>query len=335
MFLHRLKMVLRYFFPPLSIRFYPQEVVIEVTNHCNLQCVMCPHQNMQRPKGLMDEALFRKIIDEISDKAELVYLFGTGESLIHPKLCDFIDYAASKGLYTVLSTNGMLLDEEASRKLLSSRLDYLIVALDGGTRQTYESIRIKGNFDLLVANIKSMLRIKREVGAKVRTCIQMIYMSNNAHEKKLFMDLFSPQEHRSVEQFRFKPLYETYNLEQKKVKHSRPCFWLWNLMSIYWNGDVALCCMDSDAAYTLGNVKSQKVSDIWNGMQMNALRHCHKRVEYDAMPLCDTCDISEQGYFNALNIVCSVALDAGLVRRIIPLYEKYVLLPLRNRKTSR
>ena len=40
-------------------------VNLELTNHCNLRCTICPvNTTMRRPKGFMDPALFRRIIDE-------------------------------------------------------------------------------------------------------------------------------------------------------------------------------------------------------------------------------------------------------------------------------
>lgn len=328
---NRIRMVGSYFLPKaaarLGVRPYPQEVVLELTNHCNLACVMCPHKDMTRAKGLMDEALFRRIIDEISGRSELVYLYGTGESLIHPGLCDYIRYARSKGLTTCLSTNGQLMDEAASRALLASGLDFLIVALDGGVRETYESIRVKGSFPRLVDNIRDLLRLKRETRSPVHLTLQMIYMPRNRHEIGSFTGLFSESERVQVDSFRFKPLYETYALQKLPVRHTRPCFWLWNMLSVHWNGHVSLCCMDGDAAYDLGDLNTQSVAEVWNGPGLAAIRASHSRVEYDGMPLCATCDMPELGYFSPLTILGSLFLDAGQVRRLIPLYEKYVLLP--------
>src|SRR5688572_23571645 len=42
-------------------------VNLELTNHCNLRCTICPvNTTMRRPKGFMDPALFRRVIDENS-----------------------------------------------------------------------------------------------------------------------------------------------------------------------------------------------------------------------------------------------------------------------------
>lgn len=329
--INRAKMVGSYFLPRTKMRPYPQEVVIELTNHCNLACMMCPQQTLKRPRGFMDENLFRKIIDELKGKTELIYLYGTGESLLHKKLPDYTRYASQQGLKTCLSTNGMLMDETASRKLLDCNLDFLIVALDGGTKETYERVRIKGNFEKLIRNIKTLLKLKQKLQSPTHVCLQMIYMPQNSNEVEEFLGLFNSEEKKIVNQFRIKPLYETYAIKNNPIKHTRPCFWLWNMMSIYWNGDVALCCMDADNTYYFGSVKEKSIAEMWNSQQLINLRKKHRHLDYDDMPLCATCDIPEQGYFHWTTILGSMLINASIVRRLLPIYEKYVILLLRKR----
>ncbi|MDO8607020.1 MAG: radical SAM protein [Phaeospirillum sp.] len=323
---NRVRMVSAYYRGEPDGIIWPQEVVVELTNHCNLACIMCPHGAMQRDKGFMDFDLFKSIIDQIKGRAELVYLYGTGESLLHKSFAEYIDYAAAAGLTTMLSTNGIPMTEANAVKLLQSRLDYLVIALDGGTRETYESIRIKGKFDLLLANIRTLLAKRRELGSTVRVQLQMIVMEENAHEIAQFKALFDEDEQRQLDQLRLKPIFKTYANPDGSIRHTRPCYWLWNMMSITWDGRVQLCCMDYDATGLSANMRDQPLSEIWNSAEINGLRRRHKALDYDSMPLCRGCDIPEQGYFNNATILASTLLNAGAVRRIMPAYEKLVLL---------
>ena len=45
----------------------PDIVQIESTNMCNAKCVFCPRDEMHREEGIMDMALYRKIVDECAD----------------------------------------------------------------------------------------------------------------------------------------------------------------------------------------------------------------------------------------------------------------------------
>lgn len=42
-------------------------VIVEVGNHCNLNCTTCINDKLTRKKGFMDIFLYKKIIDEIAD----------------------------------------------------------------------------------------------------------------------------------------------------------------------------------------------------------------------------------------------------------------------------
>lgn len=325
-FSNRVKMVSSYLRRGAGARFYPQEIVIELTNHCNLACVMCPHEEMTRKRGYMEEGLFRKVIDEVRGKTELVYLYGTGESLLHKGLYSMTEYASDAGLATCLSTNGQLMDEESSRRLLDCGLDFLIIALDGGVKQTYESIRVRGNFERLVDNIRTLLRLKEEMRSRTNICLQMIYMEDNAYEVDLFRNLFDQRQSAQVNQFRFKPLFETYANHDRTVHHTKPCYWLWNMMSVTWQGQVDLCCMDFDATYNFGDLNNQSVAEVWNSPAMTVLRARHGVLDYDGMRLCATCDIPEQGYFRLPYVVGSAFVDASFIRRVMPTFEKLFLL---------
>jgi len=51
------------------IQDFPIFLIIEPTNNCNFDCIMCPRPNMTRPIGNMSLDLFKKIIDEYKIKS--------------------------------------------------------------------------------------------------------------------------------------------------------------------------------------------------------------------------------------------------------------------------
>jgi len=71
------------------LRFYPHYkyhlplptvLMIENTNHCNAECVMCPRDTLSRKRGFMDFGLFEKIIKEVSSvkRKPVTHLHGFG-----------------------------------------------------------------------------------------------------------------------------------------------------------------------------------------------------------------------------------------------------------------
>ena len=132
---------------------FPAVVLIDTVSFCNLQCSMCFHREMTREKGVMDWALFTKVIDEIasSDKTVRVWMVFFGEPLIlkrrKPSIFDMIAYAKAKGLTdVVVNSNANLLDEQAARDLIASGLDAIYVGIDAFSPETYAKLRVGGDY---------------------------------------------------------------------------------------------------------------------------------------------------------------------------------------------
>ena len=117
----------------------PVELVVEVTNSCNLACVMCPRSEMVRPVGRMDLSLFKRLIEEAAPHVELVQLAGgLGEPLAHPHLPEMVEWCKKQRVDVGISTNGALLDEARSDALLRAAPTLLLISLDPCVNSTSE-----------------------------------------------------------------------------------------------------------------------------------------------------------------------------------------------------
>ena len=298
----------------------PLEVGIELTNNCNLSCIMCPYKEMvtkkTRPQGKMSGSLFKKIIDEIAPFAELIYLHGLGEPLLHPKIFEFIKYAKKKGLRVGISTNVMLLDKTKSRKLLDSGIDYVILAMDGATKETYEKIRVGGKFEQVEQNIRQFLQLKKERERKPFTVIQFITMEENEKE----IDLFSKKwQGKGADVARIKPKIALKDEDKKgKVKVTPYCFHIFRNLNIYWNGTVVPCCEDVHGRYLLGNIKKTSLRELWNGKKMQNLRKKNFQKKREQIKICRTCLYPQPTISQAIGIL---AIDHLTLKKILPRIE--------------
>src|SRR3989344_6910752 len=96
---------------PLTAEF-PPVVGIESTNNCNLDCVMCPRQEMIRPVEDMRVPLFEQTVDQLAGKTEFIWLQDYGEPFLNKNIFAMIRYARAKGLKVGISTNGTVLTEK-------------------------------------------------------------------------------------------------------------------------------------------------------------------------------------------------------------------------------
>ena len=279
-----------------QLSYFPVRLWIEPTNHCNLQCVMCPNKELnEEEKGYMDFILFKKIIDEASTFAIDVNLQHRGESLLHPEIIQMTIYAREKNLITKLHTNGTLLDEEMSNRIIESGLDYLTFSFDGTDKDTYESIRVKGNFEETTSNIIRFLRIKQERKSKRPfTTLELINFPTS-NQKNTFLkrkDFLNRFNRLHLNKVKIKKMHNWAGRipKNQSLKTFSPCTFPWYASVIFWDGSVLPCPQDFFGSYVLGNVQNSSLAEIWNNGKMMSLRTNMGRREISDLKTCKDCD---------------------------------------------
>jgi len=279
----------------IVLPYLPLRLWIEPTSVCNLRCVMCPNRQLDKAqKGFMEFDLFKKIIDEASGFAFDVHLIHRGESLLHPDFFRMVRYARDAGLVARFHTNGTLLDEEKARKLIEAGLDQFAFSFDGFDAETYERIRVNGDFEKTVGNIVRFLEIKKSLGSrKPVTVIELINFpglyENSAQSRKAFLSRFRglPLD-RLVVKEPHNWAGETGEIQERK--HFAPCTFLWHALIIFWDGSVLPCTQDFFGAYVLGNVKDSSIAEIWNNKKMVSLRRKIIGRDLAGLETCSGCD---------------------------------------------
>jgi MoaA/NifB/PqqE/SkfB family radical SAM enzyme len=85
---------------------------------------------------------------------EVPYLsFSGGEPMLHPSFFEMAEYVCSRGSQLKVETNGHLLTPETSARLRDVGVKAVQVSLDGGSRPTFNRIRVLGEFDRVLEGI--------------------------------------------------------------------------------------------------------------------------------------------------------------------------------------
>ncbi len=278
---------------------YPDRMYLESTNICNLQCVMCPNGlgQITRPKGMLDYALFRQIIDEMAPHLQATTLHIWGEPLLHPRIYDMMAYCSSHGLHAEISTNATLLTAEGSRQILDAGLGAIYLCLDGTTRETYERVRRRADFEQTRENILRFAELKAKRGNGPRTSIQIINIRPTATEvdefkrawqipgvDRVYVKAFDSWGNQMEEISQLRTDNEAVALPEKRY----PCPNLWYHVHIYWDGTLVCCDRDYNALNPLGNVRDG-VMKAWNGPKMVELRRKHLEGQLESVPSCSRC----------------------------------------------
>ena len=279
-----------------ALPYMPVRLWVELTSICNYRCIMCPNKDLEKEdKGFMDFDLYRKIVDEAKDFVFEINLAHRGESMMHPELISAIEYAGANGIFTRLHTNGSLLTDDLSHKIIRSGLDRLSFSFDGYDRETYEKIRVGGDFDKTLDNIVHFLELKKEARSKKPvTTIEVINFDQNSKDafveaKKRFRSQF---ENLPLNSIVFKEMHNWAGQieKERQGKKYTACPFPWNALVIFWDGTVLPCTQDFFGDFVAGNVKNSSLKEIWNGEKMRHLRKKLAEGSIADLKACSRCD---------------------------------------------
>lgn len=149
---------------------YPVAATFQLTNRCNLRCVMCNIPN-NPDQNVLPFDLFGKIVRELSELGCCFASLSGGEVLTIPGFFDYLR-EAKKNLPSVNTvTNGLLLDEAVAREFKAAGADSVSLSLDG-MDSTHEFIRrSRGAFSKTVAAIENLKKYAPGVKVVVNTVI--------------------------------------------------------------------------------------------------------------------------------------------------------------------
>jgi radical SAM protein with 4Fe4S-binding SPASM domain len=138
----------------------PQRFVLEMTNACNLNCVMCGRNAKHfRPTHFRMEWL--KKIEAATEKAEEVTLMGWGEPTMHPQFIEFLKWAEDHGLRKYFCTNGMKLGELLP-SIFEYKVDVIAISIDAADYMQNKAIRRGADFNTIIKNIKDIALQKKQ-----------------------------------------------------------------------------------------------------------------------------------------------------------------------------
>lgn len=118
----------------------PIYALLKVTDRCQSRCVYCSHAGENKLNGEPSTKKIKDIIDQLAALGVVSINFSGGEPLLRQDLPELVKYAGDQGLYTILLTNGLLLQKRAF-ELRDKGLGMLIVSVDSVDPEAYLATR--------------------------------------------------------------------------------------------------------------------------------------------------------------------------------------------------
>lgn len=235
--------------------------------------------------GYMDPVLYRRIIDEAAAHPVDIIPFFRGEATLHPDLVDLLTETRQKISGKIFfATNGTLFETDLAARILPL-LDFLSFSIDSVDKNPAgDSIR----FDASVTeNILNAVRLRAKM--KARVVLQVSAVEGSLDDESAFIDFWKKRVdrvriyRRHSENGRFGS--QTIRKETQRI----PCEKVFNNVVVYWDGEAGLCNHDWNRQIDVGNVRHQKMSEIWNGKRYADIRHCHHIHDYRHLKTCLVC----------------------------------------------
>jgi sulfatase maturation enzyme AslB (radical SAM superfamily) len=276
----------------------PSVILIENTNCCNAQCVMCPRDGLTRKRGFMAFGLFEKIMKELSgaSRKPVVHLHGFGEPLLDKLLPERIKLAKACGIkHTYIVTNASLLFPETARKIIHAGLDAMKISFYGTDDASYHATMKGLDFKTALQNIQDFMKIRRELKKRTpKLILQYLPQEANGARTAEFQSLWrSLPDKKAGDSMNISSLDNfgggrSYNSVGKKIVSV--CFYPWTALSVLWDGRVVTCCVDYNGVQVVGDMNFQSMAEIWSGPVLSEIRKNFGKLDYRGFPTCLGCD---------------------------------------------
>jgi MoaA/NifB/PqqE/SkfB family radical SAM enzyme len=153
-------------------------IQVEVSAVCHAQCAYCVLTCYKDQWGgdLMDMRTFERLQPAFS-LADMIYLQGWGEPLLHPRFWDMARAVKSSGAKIGFTTNGVPLVDKNISKLFDEQVDIMGVTLAGATAATHERFRQGCDFariDKALTKINKMKRRHPDEGPSVNLAFMLL-----------------------------------------------------------------------------------------------------------------------------------------------------------------
>ncbi len=270
----------------------PPLLSVELTNHCNLACGYCTNPTTRRPRGLMTEATFDRLVAQARDgRVPRVSICGNGEATLHPRFPEYVRRLAAAVRYLSLTSNWQKVDDEIMRACLDS-LQELNVSVDGANAAAYERQRIGGRFDRLLFNLRRLASLKRSRGSRTLVNVRVMLAPADREREREIVRFWAPYADVVSRQYilDFAVGHDSSFVPDLEGRCTLP----FKKMDVHWNGVVNLCSyswmqLGHPEGLVLGNVGDTTLSAMWNGQVMRQYREGHRRRMEALIPICRRC----------------------------------------------
>lgn len=280
---------------------YLKEVIISITNNCNLRCKMCDIPSKKVTE--LNTDIWKNVILHAKKLSCETIVFSGGEPLLRDDIFELIPFVRNNNMRTCVTSNGYCIDKTTAKRLFSAGVNVVNVSIEG-PEKIHDWLRGEGAFSKAVeaignlqeANIETtiatmvsrynykslnyIIELARDYG--VTTIKFQPFSDIFLMKEKQDYSFIAPSSEKIKIQEAFKDAYQRCNnygiatnplgyLEKISeylsgdsllIRHGCPA--LQTVASISAEGDIYPCWVINGKDDLIGNVRKRSLYDIWN-----------------------------------------------------------------------
>jgi pyruvate-formate lyase-activating enzyme len=296
----------------------PGNLYIQITNECNLHCVMCAHRTATKDNSFMDEELFRRCLDQATDHGirNVVFAAAYGEALLHPKGIHYLRRAVDRGFQVTVATNGNFLQPTQIREVAALKLDLIQYSFFGYDKRSYERTYAGGNFERAAENLRLMKATLVEFESSTKFTVNGVNVTGDAERTEKTREFLRTLGVRDDEMRlqvpcnfggHISPGFKSNKLNAKSFKPiDRLPFYICPLLlstpGILTDGRMTACgCIDNNGALAIGDIRTQTIDEIRAGPKLQSIIEAFVNGDVSKLPFCSKCDIPYGNFHGEYN----------------------------------
>ena len=281
---------------------FPSQVMVDLTEVCNLKCTHCSHPEFKKSKfynaRILHKSLNKKMVDEVRKektvKTQYIRYTSNGEPMLHPDFLQIMLYAIQfSEVKVTLTSNGTIYKENIGQ-LFKDGLHLLDISLDANSDQTYKLVR-GGNFNKVKTNILKFVKLRNKLNSKTKIIVSFIEQESNKHEVESFKKYWNTivdeviirrlHSNAGDDTQNLKKFYANSNQENKR----RPCLYPWERIVLNARGMLSFCPTDWYGKSEICDYKYTSIKETWSNVFYKNLRNVHLKNDYSSCTFCNKC----------------------------------------------
>lgn len=270
-----------------------KEMRFEIINMCQYDCIICMKNSQTREKKFMNFFAFKHYLDKIlfeTKQYDSVSFAGIGEPLLNGDIYQMVEYASSKGLKTLIVTNGDFLTKERFLRLQDAGLTSIRVSFHGGDIDGYTNLhRVeKEKFYKVQGQLDEIFEVKDRTKVLL-TFVVVKGVNDNCIEdwKKMWNGRADLMEIWRAHNW-------VYGLKNRIVQREKmnTCGRIENgPLQVQVDGTVNACCFDWDGKLIFGDLNEHSLKQIFSSCSYKAILKRHQSGDFEHSGLiCKECD---------------------------------------------